>query len=219
MIKSIREDPTIPIHWGLNKPGMQASEELPEILKENAEEIWLQACDNAIESAKALHQFGIHKQVANRLLEPFAHITVCVTATDWDNFFELRCHEDAEPNMQFLANLMQGMLNGSTPITSKTHLPYCTTDDIAQHNLDILQSISVARCARVSYKTHDNKPPRIEEDLKLTKRLYESKHWSPFEHIATIGSEKTYANFYGWKSLRYIFEHGDQLLNLRHSSF
>lgn len=50
--------------------------------------------------------------------------------------------------------------------------------------LDILKAVSVARCARISYLTHDGKRD-IEEDLKLFERLRTSGHWSPFEHVAT----------------------------------
>ena len=52
--------------------------------------------DGAVQSAKNLSEFGLTKQIVNRLLEPFMWHTVIVTATDYENFFALRAHEAAE---------------------------------------------------------------------------------------------------------------------------
>lgn len=55
------------------------------------DEWWLFARDKAIEAASILYVFDVTKQLCNRLLEPFMYHTVLVTATEWNNFFELRC--------------------------------------------------------------------------------------------------------------------------------
>jgi hypothetical protein len=56
-----------------------------------AETCWKQAGIDAIESVKLLNDLDVHKQHANRLLEPFEYITVIVTASEYDNFFAQRC--------------------------------------------------------------------------------------------------------------------------------
>jgi thymidylate synthase ThyX len=97
----------MPVAWGTNKPGMQAGEEVPADVKSRAISEWLYARDDAVDSARRLADAGLHKQICNRLLEPFGHISVVVTATEWDNFFALRCHPDADPTMRALAEAMR----------------------------------------------------------------------------------------------------------------
>lgn len=113
LIRDVIENPAVPIHFGRNQKGMQAHEEcgnrilLPQTplydIGVSREEAWLIARDRMIEIVEAFAKAGYHKQVVNRLLEPFAHITVLVSSTEWDNFLELRDHPDAEPHMQMLA--------------------------------------------------------------------------------------------------------------------
>lgn len=87
LIEDVLRDTAMPIHWGKNQPGMQARKkhDAPVLLdgtfvsNENA---WLAARDQAIEAARAFTKAGYHKQIVNRLLEPFAHINVVVTATE-----------------------------------------------------------------------------------------------------------------------------------------
>ena len=92
MVKMVEEDPFIPIAWQKDHKGMQGSEyfnieEEIEIQKRK----WLQGKDAAVVIAKRLHENNVTKQLCNRLLEPFMWHTVLVTATEWENFFELRC--------------------------------------------------------------------------------------------------------------------------------
>src|SRR6202035_2540764 len=75
---------------------------------------------------------GYHKQIVNRLIEPFMHITVVCTATEYSNFFSLRCHEAAEPHINLLACRMRDAINASTPKLLKPgqwHLPFVGVDD------------------------------------------------------------------------------------------
>ncbi len=177
-----------------------------------AEEAWLHARDRAIEMAQAFDAAGYHKQIVNRLLEPFAHISVVVTATDYDNFYWLRQHKDAMPEIKFLADGMRDLMNASVPQVlqpSEWHLPYITDRDFqmthgkfayykADERIDPwtleLIKCSAARCARVSYLTHDGDSPSIEADLALYERLVggERLHVSPVEHQATPDSYKDY---------------------------
>ena len=104
MVKMVEEDPFIPIAWQKDHKGMQGTEyftnerisNYSEYLDGNEvvyqlEEEWLEARNCAIEQAKNMNQLGLTKQICNRLLEPFMWHTVLVTATEYDNFFELRC--------------------------------------------------------------------------------------------------------------------------------
>lgn len=188
----------LPIHWGKNKPGMQADKEsYPEI----GQPIWTQARQWAKTSAHYMHQKGLHKQIVNRLTEPFQHINVIVTATEWENFFKLRLHPDAQPEIQELARIMKEAMDRSIVRRLKSgewHLPYIQpiefcfvgTEHIPaeENEIDSWETAikcSVARCARVSYLNHDQTKPTIEKDIALYDRLLSSGHMSPFEHIAT----------------------------------
>lgn len=190
MLQQVRENPAMPIHWGKNQPGMQAIEKLREMEMQHCESEWYDAAENAIKSAKYLASQGLHKQIANRLLEPFQHIKVIVTATEYDNFFKLRCHEDAQPEIAQLALRMKEAMDESTPKLLKHgewHLPYVDFPGPRGKELSLEKAIkcSVARCARVSYLNHDNSNPNIEKDIALADKLLEAGHMSPFEHQAT----------------------------------
>jgi thymidylate synthase ThyX len=92
MIKNIEEDPFIPVAWQKAHKGMQGIEYFTEEYDINiAKEHWLRAREYAITEARALTSLPATKQIANRLLEPFQWYTCIVTATEWENFFKLRC--------------------------------------------------------------------------------------------------------------------------------
>ena len=198
MIEELRRDPAMPIYWGSNKPGMQAGEELEEREKSIAQKKWLYAMSNMIASAQDLIELGLHKQIANRILEPWAHINVVVTATQWQNFFTLRCHADAQPEIKQLADMMKQLMDEATPTlleSGQWHLPYIGAADFAaldpditdENAIELLRKVSVARCARVSYMTHDGRQTTMEEDLALYEKLVVKQplHASPAEHQAT----------------------------------
>lgn len=188
MIEKVRNDPAMPIHWGRNQKGMQADEELNIFDKEQAIQDWRYGALRAVDVAIRISELEIHKQIVNRLTEPFQHIKVIVTATEWDNFFNLRLHKDSQPEMQELARCMKQAINESTPVELKPgqwHLPYIKNDELDNLGADAAIKCSVARCARVSYLNHDNTNPSIEDDIKLYDKLLEAGHMSPFEHQAT----------------------------------
>lgn len=216
LIQDVIVDPAVPIHWGKNEPGMQAREEhdAPVVFRYDsvcAEDAWLRARDVAIDAARRYAKAGYHKQVVNRLLEPFSHINVVVTATDWENFFELRDHEDAQPEIQVLARAMRIAMADSEPTDERIHLPYCSNEDYSQLVMEFgflgvelaAMKVSAARCARVSYLTHDGKVPLLAADLGLYERLAGGVpfHASPLEHQATYHGGR-HANFEGWRSFR-----------------
>lgn len=214
MIADVEKDPYIPLFWGANKPGMQAAEELTGHDREVAITVWKSACAAAIHHARAYLTLPVmpHKQNPNRILEPFAHISVLVTSTQWANWFALRRHPAAEPHIRMLADAMYAAMNASLPTELPDdgwHLPYIDRngDEIDHAAIRVLEDcpgigacpsaleseifhmlakVSVARCARVSYNNHDGTTPRIEKDLKLYEDLIESDpaHASPAEHQA-----------------------------------
>ena len=92
MIKMCEEDPFIPIAWQSHHSGMQGNEYITNLKKiEHAKDSWISASKQAILMAKILDNCEITKQLCNRLLEPFMWHTVLLTATEFDNFFNLRC--------------------------------------------------------------------------------------------------------------------------------
>lgn len=188
VLEQVKNSPAMPIHWGKNQPGMQAIQRLREMEMQHCESEWYDAAENAIKSAKYLASQGLHKQIANRLLEPFQHIKVIVTATEWDNFFKLRLAHDAQPEIQELAQRMKEAMDNSTPNElqhTEWHLPYLADGDFLKTTKDNFVKLSVARCARVSYLNHDNENPDIDKDIALADKLLQAGHMSPFEHQAT----------------------------------
>lgn len=228
IIKAIQEEPAMPIYWGLNQKGMQAREEAAPDVIPAIETDWLQARDLMIEVAQTLlTKYNLHKQLVNRILEPWSHIYVVVTATEWDNFFNLRRHPDAMPEIRALADRMWEGLEAATPqrvIYDDWHLPYILQEDWEKwrsrdgNSLELVQ-VSTARCARVSYRTHDGLVPKFEEDLGLHEGLVSSGHLSPLEHPATPNEnnpEGFCGNFRGWLQYRktVIGEDVFQLVNV-----
>jgi thymidylate synthase ThyX len=206
MIDQVRNDPAMPVHWGSNKPGMQAGAELINEARNAAIAEWLNAAGNAAHTAEVMNELGLHKQVVNRILEPFQWMHTIVTATEWDNFYDLRCHAMAEPNMQALAYCMRDAVAQSMPVVRAEHLPYIDDLEIIAAKLspEEARMVSAARCARVSYLNHDGTTPDVSKDLALATMLRDSKHASPFEHQA-VAADDGYLrsrNFVGWRQHR-----------------
>ena len=198
-IELIKADTAKPIHWGKNQPGMSAKEECDKLIRGcsefsgfSREEWWDEARDSAIYHAEYFNETGYHKQIVNRLLEPFTHIKVVCTATEYDNFFWLRRHPDAQPEIQELAEQMWQARESSKPIILNPtgwHVPYFEKGYWTPHEGDVISlqdaiAISASCCAQVSYRVNDDS---LEKALNIYRRLVESTpvHASPFEHQAT----------------------------------
>lgn len=106
-IEQVRNEPVMPSHWGKNQKGMQAEEELNPMEIADAAFAWQQAATSAAIYAEILRRGQVHKQIVNRILEPFTHIRVVVTSTSWANFYGLRDHKDAQPEIRELAQAMR----------------------------------------------------------------------------------------------------------------
>lgn len=219
---SVRDDPAIPLSWPNERKGMQGGEELDEGLMISCEGLWLKARDLAVENADKLHILGLHKSVINRLLEPFQYVTSIISATDWQGFFDQRDSELAQPEIREAARAMRKAYDLSSPQRvgrGEWHLPYITSDDLEQaynngltkhYTTETFKQISAARCARVSYLTHDGKRD-WSADLTLYSRLVTAfpPHWSPLEHVATPSPLPEPGNFNGWAQLRHNISRRD----------
>lgn len=208
LIEQVMHSPYGPIEWGKNQKGMVAEETLSEAETKSAIEAWKMAAFQAATYAGILSSLKVHKQVVNRILEPFTYSDMVLAGTDFSNFFELREASDAQPEIKELALKMHEALDNSTPVELKEgewHLPYITAEDKANADTDTLCKVSCARCARVSYKAYDG-TSSIEKDLTLFNRLKDSKHWSPLEFVATpSGSDYKESNYKGWNQYRRFY--------------
>jgi thymidylate synthase ThyX len=190
-IAQIEEDPFVPSSFVKNQKGMQGAVALADDALLEAESWWDWAKTSALASAKHLADAGVHKALANRVLEPFAWHTAILTATDWANFFHLRVNPDAQGEFRTAAEMMLALYDASVPRPlneREWHLPLVSTeerieDDRAERPIERLVKISVARCARVSYLTHDGIRDQ-NEDLALYDKLLAAGHMSPLEHAA-----------------------------------
>lgn len=189
LIEDIIADPALPIVWTKNQKGMQGYEELSHMEQRTARFCWARAMNASIAEARYLMGIGAHKQVINRLLEPYAHITVVVSATNWSNFLALRDHPAAEPHIQMLAREVRKALetaNIQTLQTGEWHLPFVSEEELQGMTETDARKLSVARCASTSYKTVDGFDMTLERARQIYDDLTASTppHASPFEHVA-----------------------------------
>ena len=223
VIRQVWANPAVPVHWGSNQAGMQARSELGGWRRRAARGLFLLARLPAILVAWLLVKVGLHKQVANRILEPWVWHTAVVSATEWANFFKLRLHPDAQPEFQELALCIRRAMDGSEPQRLEWgmwHQPYLQPEDWAaaaslarddrSDGFPDTAFMSVARCAAVSYVRQGERRD-ARKDIDLSIRLRNSGHWSPFEHVAQA-QPGSWGNFTGFKQLRkfYTGEDGRQ---------
>lgn len=193
MLERIENSPALPVFWGKNQKGMQASEELTGEALVRAQTVWEFLRRAAVTGVRMLQadKIDLHKQIANRATEPWMPITVIVSATSFTNWFRLRHHKDAQPEIKWVAEDMLPKYNASTPEVLKEgdwHLPML--DDRKEleaegFGIEDLKAISAGRVARVSYLTHDGvRDPR--KDIELGRGLggKNPPHMSPLEHVA-----------------------------------
>lgn len=209
VIEQVKFNPAMPIHWGKNQAGMQAKEELTGVPKSLAVYTWRKAAEAAAEYARDMTKCETHKQVTNRILEPFQTMKVIVTATEWNNFWWLRDHPDAQPEIQKLARVMKGEYDFNKPVLLNEgmwHLPYVKDlIDLEWNQQDLFDElgnvitleqaikISCSSCAQVSYRKLDTSLEKAED---IYKKLVESEpvHASAFEHVAMVMTEQTVGN-------------------------
>ena len=236
LLKRIEEDPMMPVWWGKNQSGMQASEELSPDAKGVAQRAWLEGGEAAVKFARRLAgpEINLHKQIANRVIEPWMFTTVICTGTEFENAWALRVDPAAQPEFErtmrkayelYLLNEPRKLQAG------QWHLPYVTGyDEDELRKEDFLTDeefchISVGRCARVSYLTHDGvRDVRADCDLSRGK-IIRSGHMSPTEHPLQAMTEAEWldyaselasywihdripvGNVWGWRQFRKTLRH------------
>lgn len=219
VVEMVRDNPAYPSHWGKNQPGMQAREELTDWPLAATKLLWFDAAECAAEHSQGMADLGAHKQVANRITEPFQWMKVVLTFTEGGNWFWLRDHTDADPTIHELARKMWMALEANTPFVihpGEWHVPYVNRmrvgktlkyltevyiadDEFETQYLTVQEALAVSSscCAQVSYRTLDLS---LSKAQTIFGRLVESEpvHASPFEHQATpmkypTGLSKTYS--------------------------
>lgn len=204
MHQHIRDNTAGPVYWGVNQPGMKAREALDPSDTAEALMIWAKARDSALDYASQLSDLNLHKQITNRITEPWMLMKTVISGTEWRNFFWLRDHEDAQPEIALLAKRMHEAYEASTPVgleAGEWHLPYVNTArHVGTDELHYFDSnwdqitlkdaifVSASCCAQVSYRKSDD---TLEKARKIYAQLIESEpaHASPVEHQATPMSQ------------------------------
>jgi thymidylate synthase ThyX len=191
----VKNNPFIPSSVGSNNPGMQSNEEVSNDAYLKFLENWKQAADQMIACHETME--GIHKQICNRIIEPWMYCTVIVTATEWANFFSQRCHKDAQPEMMVTAFKMLQAYVDSEPVKRSLHIPFIESIPSWLPESEKIK-VSIAACARVSYN-RDGVSEDYEKDIELYDKLESCHHMSPFEHVAYDFPEDIFiGNFRGW---------------------
>lgn len=230
MIEQVLNNPAMPVRFGANQPGMQDKggehiepvwidwEERNEPFSDpetvevygTARDAWKAAAKDAAQRAGHFAKAGYHKQIANRLLEPFQRMKAVFTATDLNNFWWLRIDADADPTIEALVMEMKRVFDASNPESlqpGEWHTPY--VDHVYEHKTDdgpgvfvgyCIQgeedlspvmltkeeavAISASCCAQVSYRILNSTK---EKALDIYQKLISGNkvHASPFEHQAT----------------------------------
>ncbi len=200
MLDTITFNPAKPVHWGKNQAGMQAKEELEQPQRVQAQAAWQSAMISAVKHSESMHNIGVHKQIANRVTEPFQHMKVVVTSTEWNNWDWLRFHPDAQPEIKELAEKTIKARAESTPqklTAGEWHFPYVNSKRNEHGYLEYFDEegnaisgtqavmISASCCAQTSYRKSDTS---LEKAETIYKRLIESEpcHASPVEHQAVV---------------------------------
>lgn len=225
LVNAVITEPARPVYWGKNQRGMQADEELSPEQVARIEDIWFDDCRQyMVGKARQLSDIGLHKQLANRIIEPWMWIEVVISATNgWANLFALRDHPKAQPEFRHVARMARLAMAASRPRIlgpGEWHLPFVTDEERGHFSTDEQKKLATARCARVSYLTHEGVYDPG-EDMRLYGDLSASDpmHASAFEHVATpTGDHEARGNFRGWLQHRKEFPNEyveDELYDIR----
>ena len=220
MIGQIEDNMALPLYWGKNKSGMQAVEEVSKFDECKSVLSWERSFNYIKDRVNDMLSVDLHKQIPNRLLEPFQMMKVVITGTDWENFFNLRIHPDAQPEICMLAyKIYEAMQQSKSQklLQGQYHLPYvCNSYELSEEGFPILDTlayctednkllsleeaikISAASCASVSYRTEGMTLDKAEKIFDMLIKA-EVIHSSPFEHIATPIIEKELVFEWEWR--------------------
>lgn len=210
MITNIQNNKGLPVYWGKEQSGMQSARELTGIRLAIAKLLWHTGIQINLFGSRLLSAVKLHKQLTNRNTEYCSNIKIVLTATEFDNWYELRAHEEAQPEIQELANLMaKASFEADVDVLNadQWHLPYVDTRignngvqryfiDGEEVSLKTAQRISASCCAQVSYRSTDMS---IEKAERIYSRLVGGvpRHSSPFEHQGTPMDYNSRRDSYG----------------------
>lgn len=219
-IEEVETDPFVPLVWTAAAKGMSGPPGHETPIRDDLSggdlsprDSWILAGREMASIARRWLEAGYHKQVINRLLEPWLWVDVLVTATEWDNFLLLRDHPDAEPHMQILAREIRKTLEDAAPVPllqGEWHLPYVSPDEHLRYeaagDIETLRRLSAVRCARISYRPFDGQDSLEAEMVRWERLSGDPVHASPMEHQASPDPEGWHAhhhgNFRGWIQFR-----------------
>lgn len=250
-------DPAFPIKWPAEQPGMQGGSELTGWDLDTAQDVFNRFQDETTSNIRyylqaVADQYGLswdsknpdeiaelkshtlHKSLLNRLIEPIMWHKIIVTAAEWENYFRQRVSPLAQPEIEVAAAAMQALM-ASEPVElahDGWHTPYISDEEKANNDEETVKKVSVARCARVSYLTHDGiRDMAVDVDLHDKLVSANPPHWSPTEHVATpdpdnafniyeynpeiedgvpVGQVPVLGNFVGWRQMRHEFKYWEQ---------
>jgi thymidylate synthase ThyX len=240
LVREVLDDPFVPLEFGANQKGMVMGS-TGTVDQDKARFTWQAAARQAATHAYDLEARGVHKNLCNRLIEPFMMTYGVISATAWEHLLHQREHPSAEVHFRALAEAIHSALAGSRPDSlefGRWHLPYISdaeweymgskNPNLSLYDTDRLidlAKISAARCARVSYKPFDAEAADMGADLRTYAKLVERidydadpGHWSPLEHPSmALGVPLRAGNFTGWLQLRKIYpqEYRAQPVNWR----
>jgi len=116
VLEQILNNPVTPVHWGSNKAGMVAGEEIDvpvtfedldgHLHSHDRDDAWEYTAHTVASLQGAWEEAGYHKQIVNRIGEAFTMVKGVITGTEIDNFFHLRYHPHADPYIYELAKCM-----------------------------------------------------------------------------------------------------------------
>lgn len=219
MIELAETSDVAPVEWGKNCSGMSNKEIISEqSILASIQNEWEIARHNAIESARRLNNLNVHKQIVNRILEPFLPHTVIATMDRQalEHFLMLRTSIEAQPEIRALALEMQRLYHSTRPgmlydfqiyspfgiyeweCLNMTEVP---DDQTGQYENKLMYSPviyrDVSKCARISYLKHEETASE-EKDENLFWKLFKAKHLSPFEHLALYDPQRRFSRFFGY---------------------
>lgn len=214
----VAANPFTPVYWGANQRGMAAEQPLSPGKAKLAKLLWNNARRMMIATNWALDKIGLHKQIANRLIEPWMITTTVITLSEWDNLFNLRYNENAQPEFIVLARVIHDAIVNHQPVEvgkNGIHIPWIDDDEKRQWSIEQQIAVSTARSCRVSYNNILGSKSDPQHDIELFNRLLSNHHMSPFEHIGFVPSYGRITkdlhfdlqrNFRGWYQFRAFVE-------------
>lgn len=210
ILRDVIKNPALPSRFGKKNKGMQDAGSLSNTRTFLARSVWNLARWPVVAATYSLEKIGVAKQITNRLVEPWVWITCVVTGTQWENFYRLRLHKDAQPEFQELAHKMLIEHAKSDPVVlnpGEYHIPFYNNKD------ERMIESATAKCARASYLNFHGKND-LDDDRRLYKILLSSRHLSPFGHTCRAEEKDEFnGNLRGFTPYRKLLDGGDSYDN------